>query len=109
MIAAGRLTQRVILQNKSVVRDAMGGETITWLDAATVWAEIRPLRGRDLVAAQQAASEVTARITVRYRTDVRADWRVKHGTDLYDIFAVVDPAARHEVLELECGKGLRHG
>jgi len=109
MIASGRLTQRVILQSKSVARDAMGGETITWVDAATVWAEIRPLRGRDLVAAQQAASEVSARITVRYRTDVQSDWRVKHGTDLYDILAVVDPMARHEVLELECAKGLRHG
>jgi len=109
MLSAGRLTQRVVLQSKSVVRDAMGGETITWVDAATVWAEIRPLRGRDLVAAQQAASEVTARITVRYRTDVQADWRVKHGSDLYDILAVVTPMARIEVLELECAKGLRHG
>lgn len=109
MIAAGRLNQRVILQRKSVVRDDMGGETVTWTDAATVWAEIRPLRGRDLVAAQQAQSEVTARITVRRRPDVQADWRVKHGDDIYDIFAVVDPVARGEVLELECGKGLRHG
>jgi len=109
MIVAGRLSQRITLQSKSVVRDAMGGETLTWVDAASVWAEIRPLRGRDLVAAQQVTSEVTARITIRYRSDVQADWRILHGSQIYDILAVVDPQARHEVLELECSTGLRHG
>lgn len=90
MTPAGRLKHRVTLQSKGTpTRDAMGGEVITWTDVATVWAEVRALSGRALIAAQQAQNEVTTAITMRMRSDIQPDWRILHGTDIYTIHAII--------------------
>lgn len=108
MIAAGRLRHRITLQSKSVTRDAMGGEIITWIDQATLWAEVKPLSGRALYAAQQAQSEVTAAITLRHRRDIATDWRVQHESDVYTIHAII-PNLDGTTLNLQCSKGLKNG
>lgn len=110
MIPAGRLKYRVELQSKSVTRDAMGGEAITWVTQSTVWAEVSALSGRALIAAQQAQSEVTARITVRKLAagSLAADWRIKHGSDIYTLHAII-PTDDGVDLNLQVGKGLKNG
>ena len=108
MIAAGRLRDRVTLQSKGTPgRDAMGGEVITWVDVATIWADVQPLTGRALIAAQQAASEVTTRILIRRRADIRPDWRVRHLGQVYSVLAIV-PDGEGVGLDLQCSLGLRH-
>ena len=108
MRAAGRYAHRVTLQSKSVVRDALGGEVITWTDETTVWARVEALGGKALIAAQQAQSEVSARILMDYRADLRPDWRVVHGADVYAIHAIISNPERTE-LNLQCSKGLQEG
>ncbi|MGL4480452.1 MAG: phage head closure protein [Aeromonas veronii] len=108
MIAAGKYRHRITLQSKSVMRDAMGGETIAWTDEATVWALVEALSGRALMAAQQAQSEVTARILLRHRGDIQPDWRVLHGADVYAIHAIIPDATGQEI-NLQCARGLSNG
>lgn len=109
MLAAGRLRHRITLQSKGTpTRDAMGGEVITWTDVATVPAEVAALSGRALIAAQQAQSEVTTRITLRYRADIQPDWRILHGTTVYSIHAVI-PDVTNAQLTLQCSRGLKNG
>ena len=108
MIAAGKYRHRVTLQRKTVVRDAAGGETITWADAAKIPALVEALSGRSLIAAQQAKSEVSARILMRRRADIQPDWRVLHGADVYTIHAII-PDTTGEELNLQVSKGLMNG
>ncbi len=109
MIDAGKYRHRVTLQSKIVTRDAMGGEVIIWTDVATgVPARVEALSGRALMAAQQAMSEVSARIMIRHRADIQPDWRVVHGAYVYAIHAIITDLAGEE-LNLQCAKGLRHG
>jgi SPP1 family predicted phage head-tail adaptor len=109
MLAAGKLRHRVTLQSKGTpTRDAMGGEVVTWTTVDTVWAEVRPLSGRALIAAKQAKSEVTASITLRHRDDISPDWRVVHGSDTYDVHAIIQDGAGIS-LNLQCSKGMKHG
>ncbi len=102
MLAAGRLNQRVTLQAKTVTRDAMGAQVVTWQTVATVWAAVEPIRGREFVALRSAQSELTAKITIRHRAGVVPEMRVEHGTSVYEIREVIDPKARGESLELMC-------
>lgn len=114
MIAAGRLHHRVELQAKSVSRDAMGGEVVTWTKQSSaaadgLWAaRVEALSGRALIAAQQAQSEVTARILMRNNPAVQADWRVLHGSVVYAIHAII-PDADGVGMNLQCAKGLLDG
>ena len=108
MTPAGTLNHRIELQSKTVTRDAMGGEAITWTTQATVWADVSALSGRALIAAQQAQSEVTARIIIRQPSSIADDWRIKHGADIYTLHAII-PSDDGTTYNLQCSKGLKNG
>lgn len=110
MIPAGKLNQRVELQSKTVTRDAMGGESIAWTTQATIWAEVAALSGRALIAAQQAQSEVSARIIVRQSAaaGIADDWRIKHGADVYTLHAII-PSDDGVDYNLQVSRGLKNG
>lgn len=100
---AGRMTERVKLLSKSVTRDALGGEVITWVEEAEVWSEAMPLTGREFFAAQQAEEAADIRFRMRYRTDINATWRLEWRGLRYEIVAPpADLEARKRVTELTC-------
>jgi SPP1 family predicted phage head-tail adaptor len=61
---AGKLRHLVLLQEKSVSRDAYGGEVVTWVDVANVWAEIDPwtMRERLILRRQQGDAVIGLRV-----------------------------------------------
>lgn len=102
MIASGRLRHRVTLQTTSITRDAYGGETITWVDLATVWAECLPLSGREFLAARAEVAESLLKIRIRWRADVSTTTRAVWEGRVYDIEAALDTGGRHDELVLMC-------
>jgi len=77
-VSAGELRHRITIQHY-----LKGGRDIdgfdlgsAWTEYAKVWAKITPLSTKDLLSAQAAQSEVTARMKVRYRTDIDTTMRV---------------------------------
>lgn len=63
-------------------------------------AAIEALQGRELYAAQQRIAEVTHRITIRYRTGVKAKHRVWYGGREFQVEAVFDPLETRRFLVL---------
>ena len=98
---AGMLRHRVTLQRFQQGQDAYGGPVETWEDVATVWASLEAMSGREFFASQQAQSEVTQRIRIRYRADVTADMRVIHNGKVFNIVAPL-PDNRGRELVLMC-------
>jgi len=102
---AGQLDQRVTLWRLSGGVDEWGTPLPEELVAVgTVWARVQPLRGREYFAAQAAQSEVTTRITMRYRPGVTPDLKVTHEGKQYEIEAVLDTDSKGEELVLMCVK-----
>jgi len=111
-VRAGKLRHRVTLQQRvtgSPQKTPMGAPDAAWSDVATVWADVRPLGGRELFLAQQAESKVEAEIEIRYRAGVVAAMRAKHGAVIYNIEAVIDPEERHIRMVLRCSRGVNNG
>lgn len=104
----GALDQRVTLQARSVVTDAHGQDTITWVDIATVWAQCQAVRGREFFAAAQVQQEQTVKVRIRYRADVSPLTRLLWQGRAHDITGVV-PVGRKEMLELMCLQGVKDG
>lgn len=99
---AGELRHRVILQAKTVTRGNYGEEVIVWRDIATIWAKIEPLSGREYFQSQQMQSEISHKITIRYREDVKADWQMVYGTRIFNILSVMNTEERKRELILMC-------
>lgn len=105
---AGLLDQRVTLQSRSEAADAMGQATITWVDIATVWAQVQALRGREFFAAAQVQAEHTLKVRIRYRADVNETCRLVWQGNHHDITGVI-PVGRKEMLEIMCVQGVKDG
>lgn len=102
---AGRMDQRVTLLTKSVTRDAMGGEAITWIDARDLWAEVDPIRGREYIAASlQETAEISIAFRLHYEdaSDVTSGDRITWRAVQYDIVDVIDIKARRRTIECMC-------
>lgn len=98
----GRLRHRITLQ-KQVNRLNQYGATITeWQDIATLWAEVRPLSGREYFSAQQIQSEISLQIWLRFQPEITPTMRVKHNKQYYEILAVINHQGRNRSLQLMC-------
>lgn len=102
----GKLRHRVTIQSESTTADGGGGFTLAWTDVTTVWAAVEPLKGAERLRGQQLEAAVTHKITIRHRSDVTTKQRLKFGTRLFNVRAVINPDERDRWLELLCEEGV---
>ncbi|ELW8193959.1 TPA: phage head closure protein [Yersinia enterocolitica] len=107
---AGGLRHKVTIQTFTTTQLPSGQPLKQWNDVATVWAEVKAISGRELIASGAEMSEITIRIWMRYRADVssanRIRFTVRGGKPMnYDITAVI-PDERFTRLELLCKGGV---
>jgi SPP1 family predicted phage head-tail adaptor len=111
---APKLRHRIDIQQRTEVQDSDGAVDYVW---ATVHdnlpAEIVPLSGiqytRAFLAADQVQEPITTRITVRYNSNITELMRVVHGSDVYNIKAVLPDPSLRRWMTLMCQKGLSDG
>lgn len=113
-LRAGQLNRRITLQRQSTVQDSFGGPVRTWLNVATVWADIQPLTGRELESAQRMASEISHQITVRYQvslTDTRvvSGYRALYKARSFNIHAALNEDESNVLITLLASEGLEDG
>lgn len=107
MLDPGKLRHRVRIEQLVRTIDDNGDAIEVWATLATVWAAIEPLSAREFVASQSVQSGVSARITIRYRSDVRPSMRLIHGSKVYQIEGVLsDKDSGLEYITLPCTEGV---
>lgn len=67
-----------------------------------LWADVKPLRGKEFIEAQKTASELQYRITTRYRKGIDPSMEVRWDGRRLNINAVIDVSGREESMELMC-------
>jgi SPP1 family predicted phage head-tail adaptor len=111
---AGDLRKRVMFQQRSVATDSFGAQAVTWTDLFPAWAQIEGLTTREILAAQAITSDVTHRITVRYRATLSnpsavAALRVLYGSRIFNISGGINVDERNVEIELLATEGLNNG
>ena len=100
---AGRLRHRLTLR-KPVYGDDWGEVPTRWIDVATVWGAVEPVRGQEYTQLRSSGADETGKIVIRYRSDVHPEMRVAMDGSpeerVYDIKDVIDPDERHRELQL---------
>lgn len=121
MTVAHTLDKRVLIQapSKPGAQDAAGQPVADWVDVFTegdhkVFAAINPLKGRELIAAQAEQSEVSHKITVRYRSQLAnplevAKMRAVFGERVFNISAAINRNESGRWVDLMCSEGLNKG
>lgn len=110
-ITATRLRQRLTLQQEVKTADGAGGYARSWQDIADLWAEISPLNyragiGSEKLAAGQIQSEISHKVTLRYRAGISASMRLVFENRAFNIRSVRNINEGNEILELLVDEGV---
>lgn len=111
---AGKLRHRIDIEEMTTIRDPATGEygepqwVARWPKCP---ARVEPLSARDLVAAQAAQSEATARMVIRYRAGVLPTMRIVYRNEVYSIEGppLADPNSGLEYMTILVSKGVKDG
>jgi SPP1 family predicted phage head-tail adaptor len=100
---AGDLRTPIILKKPVRTPDAATAEMITTYETvATVWSAVEWGSGRRFESAKQLNAEVEGVVRIRYRTDIKADWRIGLGRRTIQILSLANVRERNEELVLTC-------
>lgn len=117
MLDSAKLRHRVIIQELVNILDTSGDPIQNqsdgsiaqeWVDVSEVWAAIEPVSGREFIQSQATQSQITARITIRFRA-ISAANRLFHAYTgkVYNIHAVLtDKDSGLEYLTLPVSEGV---
>ncbi len=103
---ASRLRERITIQSLNLTSDGLGGNTESWSDVASLYAEVEPLisSAREQVVAEQREALAGYRMVIRKRDDISSEMRVIwQGKTLY-IHGVISTRVTTEILAYEGGE-----
>ncbi|MBZ2208475.1 phage head closure protein [Massilia soli] len=96
------LNKRVWLDRPGDEVDAIGQPVEGWQPVGEFWANVRYLNGVETIKAGADTSIVKASIRLRYRTDVQASWRIRHGDVIFQVNAVMPDEQTMYHVDLAC-------
>jgi SPP1 family predicted phage head-tail adaptor len=96
----GDLNKRIELQYQTRVSDGMGGFMTAWTDACTIFGAIWPISASEITAMNSTTMVVSHRIRIRYRSVIKASWRIKFGLRYFNIVSIINPNEKNQMLDL---------
>lgn len=112
---AGKRDRRITIQKPLTTLDEFGQIVGSgWVDVATVWANIRPISGREKLRAGAVESTLSHTVLVLYRSDLMPPltvdaWRIKFGSRLFNIVSAQSPNEGREEIIFSCEEGSLDG
>lgn len=107
----GKLDQRITIQSRVHTQDSTGAPSTQWIDVAPpFWANVIDITGKEFMAGNTVQNTVQTKITIRYpgaNIVIKSSMRVLHGTDIFNIEAVLGKDKTMRVLM--CSTGTNNG
>ena len=114
-MSVGKMRSRIQLQQKSTNTDGGGSAAvITWTTFATTFGSIEPKSGQERLFGDQLQEPITHIITVRFRTDLTFNNRLKYSainsgvavSRVFNIKRVINKDNQNKYLEVLCVEGV---
>lgn len=96
---SGRMDRQITIQGRDAGESVIGSPVNTWTNVATVWAEVQPVRGDEVVKLGKETASEMAKFIIRYRSDVSQTNRISYNSKIYNI-QYVREFGRAEGLEI---------
>lgn len=87
----GKLKHRITFQEKvaSVDSDGFVNEDV-WNDVATVWSQIKTLKGKEYYQAAAIQNESNKHFIIRYNPNIQSDMRINFKNTYYEIHSITN-------------------
>lgn len=101
-INIGRLNKRVSIYRYAETETALGGTRAELKPVATVWAELRPVRGTEFLEYYREANALQYKVTMRWRSDLtEKDVLVFEGRQ-FEINSIINIMEGRTYMEVYC-------
>ncbi len=100
-MGAGRYRHRITFKQKSVTRDSFNAEVIDWVNIGatpTVWGRVERISGREFVEQDAAGAQISSKVVIRWRDDLKPSMRAVSGAQIMNIEAILPGGDRKECL-----------
>lgn len=98
----GKLRHRITIRKQHNRPSDYGATFAEWQDLHHVWAEVKPITGRELFSAAQTHSEATYHIWLRYLPYIDTTMQVQFGSRTFEIIAIQNWREQNRSLLLHC-------
>ena len=105
-VTAGKLKNRIQLQELIIVEDGAGGNTRTWKTIQSVWAMLRQTSGSERYQNDRLTAIANFRATIRYRDDISPVNRIVFQGKAYQIRSVDNVEFENKWLDLTLENGV---
>ena len=92
----------VSIEHKTREADDFDGKPEAWEMFAKAWCNIRPLRGDELLQAQQVHEKVTHRVTTVWQDGITSEMRIDLNGRKLNIVSAINQFERYRDLEMMC-------
>jgi SPP1 family predicted phage head-tail adaptor len=99
-MAIGALNKRIEIQGQRKIPDGMGGFTTTFVTLYTVDAGIWDATSNERNQASTTVLVITHRIRIRYKSGMKASYRIKFGLRYFNIVSLVNPNEANRWLDI---------
>jgi SPP1 family predicted phage head-tail adaptor len=101
MINTGAMRDIITIQKTTyTVTEANGERRETWVDVGDYWAQIKPLTGREYMAAAQMQADYDTLLLMRYTSIIDVTMRALAGHGIYEFKSVIDVDNRRNTLQI---------
>ncbi len=97
---AGKLDQRISIKQALNSADGIGGVAESWSELDEVWANVRPISGREEDRQGAVRENRMYMVTIRNRSDILNDMVIDWNGDRYNIRNIKQPTGRKLYLEI---------
>ena len=100
MIHAGKLRDRVTVQQATETRNSLGEVVQSWSTYATVWASVEGISSREALQQGQVQTDVSHRVQMRFLSGLTHNMRLYWRARTLEIVSVLEHGNRseHEIL-----------
>lgn len=106
----GRLDKRISIESRSATLDSYGQEINSWSVVGVVWANVKPIGGREKMKAMQIDSLLTHTVAIRFDKRFMPPrtvdaWRIVYDSRLFNIVAAMDLDEAGKYIIFDCVEG----
>jgi len=109
MMKIGELGKRITLLQITTTIDENGFARDAEAELATVWAAVSNLHGKEYFAAKAVQAESTVKFTIRYRSGITTNMKIRFQDRLFNIIDIDDIKYRKKYLEIKALEVLLSG
>ena len=99
-INPGKLNKRVNICTKENIADGLGGFGEGYRTLNTVWANIRPVGGKEYAESKSLQAEITHKITMRYTEAVNRTHTLMQGNRKFEIQYIININDEYKYIQL---------